>query len=102
VLPGFEGFEPGFDIPGFEPGFDVPGLDPFGVAPGLVDEPGVVGVVFGVVPGVVLFGFVVEGCADVPGFVGFEPGAALPVGGAVALPVGGAVVLPVGGADGEA
>jgi len=99
---------PGFEVPGFEPGFEVFGLDPgLGVAgfvdPGVVD-PGVVapGVVapggLGFAPGFALFGlfgllglsglfgFVVPGEF---GFVGFDPGVALPVGGAPVFPVGG-------------
>jgi GLTT repeat (6 copies) len=107
-LPGFgvPGFDPGLDMPGFEPGLGVPGLvepglvepgllEPGFVEPGLVD-PGAVGLAFGVVPGVVLFGDVVGGCVvlfGVLGFVGFDPGV---LGDGVA-PVGGAVVLPVGG-----
>lgn len=51
-------------------------------------DPGAVGEVFRVVPGVVEFGLV-DGCVVVPDAVGFDPGVA---------PVGGAVVLPVGGA----
>ncbi len=58
-------------------------------------DPGAVGEVLGVVPGVVALGLV-EGCAAVPGAVGFDPGVA-PVGGGVVLPVGGGVVVPVGG-----
>ena len=91
--PGLElpGFDPGFDIPGFEFGFDMPGLvPPFGDSPGLSDVPGALGGVFGVVPGVVVFGL-----------AGFDPGVA-EVGGAVVLPVGGAAVVPVGGVPGAA
>jgi hypothetical protein len=90
------GVLPGFGVPGFDPGFVEPGLvEPGFVEPGVAD-PGAVGLVFGVVPGVVLFGDVVGGCVvlfGVFGFVGFDPGA---LEGGVA-PVGGAVVLPVGG-----
>lgn len=106
------GFDPGLDVPGFEPGFEVPGFDPGLLVPGLVDpplgDPGVVGVLFGFVPGVVLLGEVLGGWVvlfGVFGLVGFEPGAVLldcdPVGGAVVLPVGGCPVFPVGGAPGE-
>jgi hypothetical protein len=107
-LPGFVEpglVDPGFGVPGLEPGLDIPGLvdPPFGDVPGFEGEPGVVGLVFGVVPGVVPFGFVVDGCVGLPGVFGLPgvPDPALPVGGAVVLPVGGAVVLPVGGADGD-
>lgn len=108
VVPGLlvPGFDPGFEVPGFEPGLDIPGLvdpglvdPPFGATPGFEGESGVLGLVFGVVPGVAPFGFVVEGCVE-PGAVEL-PDPAFPVGGAVLLPVGGAVELPVGGAEGD-
>lgn len=78
---------PGFDVPGFEPEFEVPGLDPgfgvdglvdplFGVAPG-VAAPGV----SGFVPGSALFGLFGFVAPDALGFVGFDPGVALPAGG---------------------
>lgn len=111
-LPGFgvPGFDPGLVVPGLvepglvEPGLVVPGFVEFGfVDPGLAD-PGAVGLAFGVVPGVVLFGDVVGGCVvlfGVLGFVGLDPGVlgdgVAPVGGGVVLPVGGCAVLPVGG-----
>ena len=63
--------------------------------PGLVD-PGL-GDPLGLVPGVVLSGFVVGGWVvllGVLGLVGFDPGS---LGEGVAEPVGGAPVLPVGG-----
>ncbi|MGA8271367.1 MAG: hypothetical protein WB919_07380 [Candidatus Sulfotelmatobacter sp.] len=75
---------------------------PFGEAPGFEGEPPVVGLLLGLVLG---FGFIVdglfglvEGCVPaVLGLVGFDPGVAEPVGGAVVLPVGGWAALPVGG-----
>jgi len=94
------GFEAGFGVVRFvEPGFVDP---PFGEAPGFEGDPGVVGVLLGLVLG---FGLVVDGLSGlvegcVPagfGLVGFDPGVAEPVGGAVVLPVGGCAVLPVGG-----
>jgi hypothetical protein len=114
LVPGFDpgvvipGFEPGLGVPGFvDPGVVAPGFDPefvdpefAGWVPGAVGDPGVDGVVFGVAPGTVPFGFV-DGCAVLPGAVGFSPGAAFPVGGAGVFPVGGAGVFPVGGADGD-
>jgi hypothetical protein len=99
VVPGFEvfGFKPGFEVFGLEPGFGVAGfVDPlFGAVPGLADPgvvaPGVVAPgVLGFVPWFVLlfgsFGFVVPGWL---GFVGFDPGVALPAGGTAVPPVGG-------------
>jgi hypothetical protein len=113
VLPEPEvpGFEPGFAVPGFAPGFEVPGfvdpgfaepgfVPPFGEAPGLEGDPGVVGLLLGLVLGFGfgLFGLVVEGCVLPFGFApGSVFGAVEPVGGAVVLPVGGCAVLPVGG-----
>jgi hypothetical protein len=62
------GLDPGFEVPGLDPGFVEPGLFESGLFgfglfdPGVVElglpVPGVVGVVFGVVPGVVLSGVV--------------------------------------------
>jgi hypothetical protein len=93
---------PGFVAPGLAPGLEVPGLvdPPFGDVPGFWLDPGAVGEVLGVVPGVEVLGLfgLVPGWAVVPGS---DPGA-LPVGGAAVPPVGGAVVLPVGGAPGDA
>lgn len=79
-----------------------------GEAPGFEGEVGLVGTPLGFEPGFGLFGFAfglfgfefglfelsgfVEGCVVLPGvfgLVGFDPGAALPVGGGVVLPVGG-------------
>lgn len=113
MLPGFE--VPGFEVPRFEPGFEAPGLDPGFEVPGFFDpllgevpefggdagvfEPGVAAPgVLGFVPWFGLlfgsFGFAASGAL---GFVGFDPGVALPAGGIAVPPVGGCVVLPVGG-----
>jgi hypothetical protein len=100
---GLFGFEFGLALFGFAFGFGVPGFvepEVFGDAPGFDCDPGV-GLVFGVVPGVVLFGFVVGGCVAPGVFWLFGFDGVAPVGGAVMLPVGGRPVLPVGRADGD-
>ncbi|MFY9743602.1 MAG: hypothetical protein WAK21_16480, partial [Candidatus Sulfotelmatobacter sp.] len=73
VLPGFvlPGFVlPGFVPPGLAPGLEVPGLvdPPFGDVPGFWVDPGAVGEVLGVVPGVEVLGLfgLVPGWVVVP------------------------------------